>query len=73
MLAAVIASITCLVTAHPNILGNAIARLTNREACYDDDVLAALEAYPDDTYPFCRSLLGVKDVTTTAPPTTVKT
>ena len=72
-LAAIITIISAIVTAHPSILDKTRARLTNREACYDDDYLQALEANPDDTDPFCRSLLAIQDVTQTAPPTTVKT
>lgn len=73
VLIAIITSISAVVTAHPNILNGARARLINREACYDDDVWQALEAFPEDTDPFCRSLLAIQDVTQTAPPTTVKT
>ena len=72
-LGAIITILSAVVTAHPNILDKARARLTNREACYDDDVLQALEANPEDSDPFCRSFIGIQDVTTTAPPTTVKT
>lgn len=72
-LGAIITIISAIVTAHPNILDKTGARLTNREACYNDDVLQALEANPEDGDPFCRSFIGIQDVTKTAPPTTVKT
>ena len=44
--------------------------LIQRQACYDTTVLLALKQVPDDTYPFCRSFLGIADVTTTLPAVT---
>lgn len=55
------------ITAYPRA-DEAAQALSPRQACYQDDILEIFQNYALESYPFCRSLLGIQDITTTLPP-----
>ena len=64
----VLASLCSLATSYPGNGVNVLRHLLNRQACYDDDVLVGFKQNTIDSETFCRSLLGIQDITTTLPP-----
>ncbi len=52
--------------------GPTIGRLIaiKRDVCVNDDFLLSFVEYPSDTIPFCKTYLGLKDVTTSVISTT---
>ena len=60
-------------TASPFSKASILSILHRQESCVQSDVLLAFERYENQTYPFCRSLLGIVDATTTLPPATERT
>ena len=47
--------------------------LQEREPCYDDDTFSSFREWIVDSEPYCSSLLGIVDDTSTLPPATSRT
>ncbi|KAL9601888.1 MAG: hypothetical protein Q9219_002241 [cf. Caloplaca sp. 3 TL-2023] len=47
--------------------------LQDRAVCYDDDISLSFRKWILDSEPYCSSLLGIEDVTSTLPPGTSRT
>ena len=47
--------------------------LQERAVCYIDDILSSFQYWRRDSEPYCSSLLGIEDVTSTLPPATSRT
>ncbi|KAL9010057.1 MAG: hypothetical protein Q9173_004967 [Seirophora scorigena] len=47
--------------------------LQQRRVCYDDDTLLSFRYWILDSEPYCSSLLGIEDITSTLPPATSRT
>ncbi|KAI4196139.1 MAG: hypothetical protein LQ346_003299 [Caloplaca aetnensis] len=44
-----------------------------RDICYDDDTFLSFRYWRQDSEPYCSSLLGIQDITSTLPPATSRT
>lgn len=47
--------------------------LQERGVCFQDDTLLSFEYWRLDSEPYCSSLLGIEDITSTLPPATSRT
>ncbi|KAL8922571.1 MAG: hypothetical protein Q9208_005074 [Pyrenodesmia sp. 3 TL-2023] len=52
---------------------NRANNLHQREVCYNDDTLESFRYWRQDSEPYCSSLLGIQDITSTLPPATSRT
>ena len=52
-----------------SITSSGLPGLKPRYVCYYDDVLLSFETWRPDSEPYCSSLLGISDYTTTVGPT----